>query len=82
MIDQSLPPYKYRSMWRSLLLGKLAISIGASLLVGGYSFWLLSNPDISSAEYTSWMSVGIFFFLLALAQAVMIVMMFRKKKFD
>jgi hypothetical protein len=69
-------------MWRSLLLGKLAISIAASLLVGGYSFWLLKNPDISTAEYTSWMSVGIFFFLLAFVQAIMILMMFRKKKFD
>jgi len=69
-------------MWRSLLLGKLAISIVVSLLVGGFSFWRLQNPDIPRGEYISWLSVGIFFLVLAVVQIVMIAFMFRKKKFD
>ena len=69
-------------MWRSLLLGKLAISIAVSLLVGGYSIWSLQNRDYSEGEYTSWLSVGVFFLVLATVQIVMIVFMFRKKKFD
>ena len=69
-------------MWRSLLLGKLAISIAVSLLVGGYGIWNLQNSDLSRTEYYSWMGVGVFFFLLAIVQLVMMAMMFRKKKFD
>ncbi len=69
-------------MWRSLLLGKLAISIAVSLLIGGYSIWNLQTPDLSRSEYYSWLSVGVFFLLLAVMQIVMIAFMFRKKKFD
>jgi heme/copper-type cytochrome/quinol oxidase subunit 2 len=69
-------------MWRSLLLGKLAISIVVSLLIGGYSIWRLQQPDFPSEEYYSWLSVGVFFLVLAAVQLVMIAVMFRKKKFD
>jgi hypothetical protein len=69
-------------MWRSLLLGKLAISIVVSLLIGGYSIWNLQQPDFPSDEYYSWLSVGVFFLILAAVQLLMVAVMFRKKKFD
>lgn len=69
-------------MWRSLLLGKLAISIVVSLLVGGFCIWSLQKPDMGRAEYSSWLGVGIFFLVLATVQIAMVAMMFRKKKFD
>jgi len=69
-------------MWRSLLLGKLAISIGVSLLVGGYCMWSLQNPDLGRSEYFSWLGVGVFFLLLAVVQVAMVAIMFRKKKLD
>lgn len=69
-------------MWRSLLLGKLAISIAVSLLVGGYSIWILQSSDLTRGEFYSWLSVGIFFLALAVVQLLMIAFLFRKKKFD
>jgi hypothetical protein len=69
-------------MWRSLLLGKLAISIVISLVIGGYSIWSLQKPDFPRDEYYSWLSVGVFFLILAALQLVMVAIMFRKKKFD
>ncbi len=69
-------------MWRSLLLGKLAISIAISLLVGGYSVWhSQKTADLSNSEYYSWFGVGVFFLVLAVVQILMIGVMFRKKKF-
>lgn len=67
-------------MWRSLLLGKLAISIVVSLLIGGFCIWSLQKPDLGRGEYFSWLGVGIFFSILAVAQIAMVAMMFRKKK--
>ena len=69
-------------MWRSLLLGKLAISIAVSLLVGGYGLWLIQRPNISSSEYYSWLAVGVFFLVLAVVQVGLGAMLFRKKKFE
>ncbi|QEG24369.1 hypothetical protein [Mariniblastus fucicola] len=69
-------------MWRSLLLGKLAISIAVSLLVGGFCIWSLRKPDLATTEYSSWLGIGIFFLALAAVQVAMVAMMFRKKKFD
>lgn len=69
-------------MWRSLLLGKLALSIVVSLLVGGYGIWCSQQPGVSGTEYSSWLGVGIFFLVLGVAQILMVPLMFRKKKFD
>lgn len=69
-------------MWRSLLLGKLALSVVISLLVGGYGIWAAQTPDLSSSEYSSWIGLGIFFWVLALFQIAMAFLMLRKKKFD
>jgi len=69
-------------MWRSLLLGKLAISICVSLLVGGYCIWSLQQPALARSEYFSWLGVGVFFLALAVVQIAMVAVMFRKKKLD
>lgn len=69
-------------MWRSLLLGKLAISIAVSLLIGGFCIWSLQKPNLDRSEYSSWLGVGVFFLALAFVQVAMVAMMFRKKKFD
>ena len=68
-------------MWRSLLLGKLALSVVISLLVGGYGIWASRNPDLSSSESSNWLGLGIFFLVLATFQVAMALLMFRKKKF-
>lgn len=69
-------------MWRSFLIGKLAISIVVSLLVGGYGVWRTQSPDLSTSEFSSWLGLGVFFLLLGAVQIALAVMMFRKKKFD
>lgn len=69
-------------MWRSLLLGKLAISISVSLLIGGYSLYRIQGSDLSSSEFYSWLAVGIFFLVLAFVQIGLGAMLFRKKKFE
>lgn len=69
-------------MWRSFLLGKLAISIVVSLLVGGYGIWYAQRPNVEGSEYYSWIGLGVFFLLLGAVQIAMALMMFRKKKFD
>ena len=69
-------------MWRSFLLGKLAISIVVSFLVGGYGIWYTRSAEMEASEYYSWLGLGIFFLLLGAVQLAMALMMFRKKKFD
>lgn len=69
-------------MFRSLLLGKLAISIAVSLLIGGYGIWQLRQGNFERSEFFSWLGLAVFFLSLAMVQAVMIVFMFRKKKLD
>ena len=69
-------------MFRSLLLGKLAISVVLSLLMGGYSIWWSQTPDLTTTEYASWLGLGIFFLFLGAVQIAMAFLMFRKKKYD
>ena len=69
-------------MWRSLLLGKLAISIAVSLAMGGFCIWSLQKPDLGRSEFSSWLGVGVFFLALGMVQIAMVAMMLRKKKLD
>ena len=72
-------------MWRSLLLGKLAISIVLTLALSGYSFYRVGGDSANSmttSEYASWLGVGCFFLVLGLIQIGMIAVMFRKRRFD
>ena len=59
-------------MWRSVLLGKLAISISATLIVGGLCAsrpWRVEMPMFESAR---WIGIGVFFILLAVLQVAVI----------
>jgi hypothetical protein len=69
-------------MWRSLLLGKISISVAISSIIGAYGFWQLSTGKIPEEEYSSWLGVACFFSALAAVQLVLVVLMFRKKKLD
>ena len=67
-------------MWRTILLGKLGISILASLIVG---FVCVSQPW--RAEYTigqasSWIGVGIFFLVLSICQILAVYLMTKRPK--
>ena len=68
------------NMFRSLLLGKLAISVVLSLLMGGYGIYLSRGSDLTTTEYASWLGLGIFFLVLGAAQMVMVFLMLRKRK--
>jgi len=59
-------------MWRAILLGKLAISIVATLVVGGLCAsrpWRVEMPILESAR---WIGIGAFFLLLAVLQVAWI----------
>ena len=66
-------------MWRTLLLGKLAVSITASLVVGGYCLYLSQDQQHDMQEMFRWVGIGSFFILLSGAQAGVIWMLFRKR---
>ncbi len=72
-------------MWRSILLGKLSISIVLSLALSGYSLYHVSGSSaatMTTSEYSGWIGVGAFFFLLGFLQLGMLAVMFRKRRFD
>ena len=59
-------------MWRAILLGKLGISISATLIVGGLCAsrpWRVEMPMLESAQ---WIGIGAFFILLAVLQVAVI----------
>ena len=67
-------------MWRALLLGKLSISILASLVVGGICFarpWRVE--ELTYGQSAQWIGIGSFFFLLGLLQIAVIFLLTRKK---
>ncbi len=65
-------------MWRTILLGKLGVSILASLIVGGVCLSQPSRHEYTVLQASSWIGVGIFFLLLGIAQIVAIYLMTRK----
>ncbi|MFT5300372.1 MAG: hypothetical protein ACI87E_000254 [Mariniblastus sp.] len=66
-------------MWRTLLLGKLTISILASLAVGGLCLAHPYQTELGFAAATRWTGLGVFFLLLSVAQVLAVVLLFRKK---
>lgn len=67
-------------MWRAILLGKLAISILATLVVGGLCAsrpWRVEMPMMESAR---WIGIGAFFLLLAVLQVAVIYFLRRPAK--
>lgn len=67
-------------MWRTILLGKLSISILASFAVGGVCLTQPWRNDYTLIESTRWIGVGVFFILLAIAQIVVTIILTKKKK--
>ena len=65
-------------MWRTILLGKLGVSILASLIVGGVCVTQPWRNEYSIIQSTSWIGVGSFFLLLAVAQLAAIYFLTRK----
>lgn len=67
-------------MWRAILLGKLSVSILASLVVGGIC---ISRPwrvaELTLSQSAQWIGVGSFFLLLGILQIVVVFLLTRKK---
>ena len=67
-------------MWQKVLLGKLAISIVASLAAGGiciYQPW--SDQETTWAESAQWVGIGVFFLLLGTLQLGVIGLLLRRR---
>jgi hypothetical protein len=67
-------------MWRTILLGKLSISILASLVVGGVCLTQPWRHEYTIFESSSWIAVGVFFLLLAVAQIAVTYLLTKKPK--
>ncbi|MDA7885171.1 hypothetical protein N9B12_01005 [bacterium] len=66
-------------MWRTLLTGKLTISILASCFIG---YLCLNHPakhQIVAPASTRWYALGLFFFALAVAQVTAIVLLSKRR---
>ena len=66
-------------MWRTILLGKLAISILASIVVGALCVSRPWRVDLTVVESAQWMGIGIFFLVLAVGQVAVVFLLTRKK---
>lgn len=67
-------------MWRTILLGKLSISILASFIVGGVCISQPWREQYTIVESTSWIAVGVFFLVLAIAQIAVTFFLMKKRK--
>ena len=67
-------------MLRSLLLGKLTISILASFVVGGICITRPSRVELTVAESARWTGLGIFFLVLGVAQIALIYFLMKKQR--
>lgn len=66
-------------MWRTILLGKMAISIIASIVVGVVCIQRAGKEDFTLTQTTQWMSIGVFFCVLAIAQVGVIYFLQKKR---
>jgi hypothetical protein len=69
-------------MWRTLLLGKLGISILASLLIGGTCLTQPWRGEYTLTQTTQWFGAGIFFGVLGIIQLLVVYLLLRKKRFS
>ena len=67
-------------MWRTILLGKLSISILASLIVGGVCISQPWRNEFGIAQTSQWIGLGIFFIVLGIAQIAATYFLMKKKK--
>jgi len=67
-------------MWRSIVLGKLIISIAASIIIGFICVHSARQADQTLAGSTQWWLLGFFFFGLAISFSIVIALLFVKKR--
>lgn len=67
-------------MWRTILLGKLAISIIATFVVGAACASRPWRVELTMTETAQWIGIGVFFILLGLLQIATIYLLMRKSK--
>lgn len=67
-------------MWRSLLLGKLAVSIAASLAASVYCLWLARGANITFTQSAQWAGIGLFFGFVGLLQMTAVFFLSKRKK--
>ncbi len=67
-------------MFRSIVLGKLAISIIASLIVSGICFRISRGAEKTVTEAGQWMLLSLFFFGLAVCFGATIFLLHWRKK--
>ncbi len=65
-------------MFRNILLGKLGVSILASLAVGGFCVSQPWRQQYTLIESGSWIGVGLFFLVLAVAQVAAVYLMTKR----
>ncbi len=67
-------------MWRTILLGKLGISILASFLVGGVCLSQPGRGEYTLIQTIQWLGVGVFFVCLGIGQLMAVYFLIRKPK--
>jgi len=67
-------------MWRTILLGKLAISIIATFVVGAACASHPWRVELTTVETMQWIGIGAFFILLGLLQIATIYLLMRTSK--
>ena len=67
-------------MWRTILLGKMAISILASIAVGVVCIMHGQDAEFTLSQSAKWIGIGTFFCLLAIVQVAVVYFLSRKKK--
>jgi len=66
-------------MWRTLLTGKLTISIAASCIIGYLCLMHPAKHEIAALEAVRWYALGGFFLVLAIAQVTAIVLLTKRR---
>lgn|GEM_PF-1488143 len=66
-------------MWRTLLTGKLTISILASCFVGYLCLMHPAKHEVEASATARWYALGVFFFVLAIAQVTAVVLISKRK---
>ena len=67
-------------MWRTILLGKLGISIVATFVVGVACASRPWRAELTGVETMQWIGIGAFFILLGLLQIATIYLLMRPSK--
>ncbi|MEM7785762.1 MAG: hypothetical protein AAF623_20615 [Planctomycetota bacterium] len=65
-------------MWRTILLGKLTVSILASIVVGVVCCYQ-TDSEAGLVDSFRWYGLGAFFIFLAILQVIAIYLMLRRK---